>query len=220
MNNNEDWSKAGDFLNNLFDEVSKGFQKAAEDLEKQYPNGFNFDFMDPERRRKDRPFGEPPFGQEHKPFGEPPKDGMPPFGPKPGPEGRGHHPRRPIVPVERPNGRPGRRGFGPEGKGIPADIIDYGDTMKIAAVLPGFLKTNIEITLKGEELFIKATKDWREVEDQEKYVAIEQPYGTFERRFFVGKVDADSISANYLDGILYVNLTKMPEPQGSSITID
>lgn len=228
MNERDEWSQAGEFLNSIFDEVSKGFQKAAEEIEKQYPNGFDFDFLNPERR----PYGARP--EQEGPCGPKPEDG--PCGPKPerdpmeapkpeGPEMRRVHPRRPVGP--RPPFAPGFGGprgrrpmHGPDGKGFPADVIDYGDALEIAAVLPGFDKNKISVTMKGDELVIKAVKDWREVPNQEKYVAIEQPYGSFERHFPVGNVDGSSIRAAYKDGILHVSMQKVPEPTGTTITIE
>ena len=332
-----DWEQAGEFLSSLFDEVRKGFEKAARELEKQVPEdfAFNFDFLNPENDPAagrpfsersdfgDSPFGEGVFGrkpfEEPRGFGDSPRHGRsafggaddgkrrpgagaypenadcgdrpentadpfadpcrppqrermnhrmrrtvgrragrreegPDFGPgmRPpfGPDGR--HPFAPDGrpgcgpdrrPMFTPDGGPGRRpmftpdgrpGCGPDGRpmftpdggpgmpgcGFPADRIDYGEVIEIVAALPGFDKNNISVLAKGDELVVKAVRDWRETPNTDKYTAIETPFGTFERHFPIGPFDPDSVRAAFKDGLLHISVNKRSEPEGKTISVE
>lgn len=207
MYNDDEWvNKATDFLTDIFDGVSKGFQQVADELDKNCTNGFTYsgDDASSEEPKDKEENVENTARPESKPY--------PPFGrPRPG-FGGGH---RPAPETRRPVDAEGKRV-----RSIRADIIERDDNIEICAVLPGFAKENIDVFVKGEALTITATKDWRLVEEKEKYVSVEQRYGRFERSFPIGKVDAASIKASYKDGILHVTIAKLPEEVPSKISID
>lgn len=101
------------------------------------------------------------------------------------------------------------------------DIRDMGDGFVLEADLPGFKKEDINLSLNGETLTIKATRH-SDFEDQDKksgYLRCERSYGTYTRSFDVTGVEVSQISASYNDGVLRVRLPKQGPKQPDNRTI-
>lgn len=104
------------------------------------------------------------------------------------------------------------------------DIRDVGDGFVLEADLPGFKKEDINLSLNGDTLTIKAERH-SDFEDQDKksgYLRCERSYGSYSRSFDVTGVDVSKISASYNDGVLAVRLPKQgpKEPENHTITIE
>lgn len=90
------------------------------------------------------------------------------------------------------------------------DIRDVGDGFVLEADLPGFKKEDINLSLNGDTLTIKAERH-SDFEDQDKksgYLRCERSYGSYSRSFDVTGVDVSQISASYNDGVLRIHLPK------------
>ena len=101
------------------------------------------------------------------------------------------------------------------------DIRDVGDGFVLEADLPGFKKEDINLSLNGDTLTIKAERH-SDFEDQDKksgYLRCERSYGSYSRSFDVTGVDVSQISASYNDGVLRIRLPKQAPRQPDARTI-
>lgn len=101
------------------------------------------------------------------------------------------------------------------------DIRDVGDGFVLEADLPGFKKEDINLSLNGDTLTIKAERH-SDFEDQDKksgYLRCERSYGSYSRSFDVTGVDVSQISASYNDGVLRIHLPKQVSKQPDARTI-
>ena len=102
------------------------------------------------------------------------------------------------------------------------DIIDQGDKYLLKADLPGFQKEDIKINVQGDELNISAER--KESKDdkgkQGNYIRRERRYDSYSRSFALDGIDASKISASYNDGVLDLELPKIPEVKPESTTIE
>lgn len=90
------------------------------------------------------------------------------------------------------------------------DLRDEGDKFVMEAELPGFEKEDITLDITGDTLRLTAQhkQEKTEKEDDKKYVYRERTCGSYQRTFDISAIDADSIAAEYKNGILYLDLPK------------
>ena len=96
---------------------------------------------------------------------------------------------------------------------------DAGDHYVVKAELPGVPANALELTLTGQVLKLKAT---RNVEEPKGYVAHRRERPSFELQRSVtlpAKVDAERVSANAKDGVITITLPKAAEAKPRSITV-
>lgn len=94
-----------------------------------------------------------------------------------------------------------------------ADITDHGDNFLLEADLPGFDKKDIQLTVDGDTLTIKAERrsEQEEKDKEDNYICRERSYGSYSRAFDVSAVDTSGITAKYTDGVLRLILPKKGE---------
>lgn len=93
----------------------------------------------------------------------------------------------------------------------------------IEAEMPGVDPDNIEIEIDGKQLSIKGTKEEKvETEDEEKQMhMVERSYGSFYRSFTLpDNIDPDNITADYKNGVLYIDIPKLESEQTRRIKIE
>ena len=104
------------------------------------------------------------------------------------------------------------------------DIRDAGDSFLLEADLPGFKKEDINLSLNGDALTIKAVRhsDYEDTNKKGAYIRCERSYGSYARSFDVSGVDTTGIRAAYHDGVLTVTLPKRSarKPESQTIMID
>ena len=78
------------------------------------------------------------------------------------------------------------------------------------AELPGFTKEDIKLDINGSYLVLTAEhkNEKDEKDDKGKYIRRERSYGSYTRSFDITGVDTENISAEYMDGILKIDLPK------------
>ena len=97
------------------------------------------------------------------------------------------------------------------------DIKDNGTEYLLEAELPGFGKEDIDVSVDGDYLTIRAERKYEtdEKDDNGKFIRCERSYGSFSRSFDISDIDAGKIGAEYTDGILKLTMPKkekvMPE---------
>lgn len=90
---------------------------------------------------------------------------------------------------------------------IPLDIVRDGDNITVQASLPGVQPDDIDVTIEGGVLTIKA--DTQAVEEREDggYVVRERRAGSFHRSLRLPEnVDADKVEPRYENGVLTISL--------------
>lgn len=93
------------------------------------------------------------------------------------------------------------------------DIRETEKAYLVEAELPGFHKDDIEISYAEPYLTIKAVrKEDSSLEDKDQQmIRRERSYGEYVRRFYVQNIDADSITASLKDGLLKLEVPKLPD---------
>jgi len=100
-----------------------------------------------------------------------------------------------------------------------AQVRDSGNDLVVTIDLPGVLKTDVELTISGDSMFIRAT---RTVTPPEGYTAHRRERSSFryEQAFQLPvAIESKSTLANLQDGLLTVTLPKSPVAQPKQITV-
>ncbi|GAA5170072.1 MULTISPECIES: Hsp20/alpha crystallin family protein [Amycolatopsis] len=88
--------------------------------------------------------------------------------------------------------------------GMPLDVYRSGDEYLVQIDLPGVAPSAIDLSVDRDVLTVKAER--QRPDTAERQVA-ERPYGTFERRLYLGEaLDAERIQAAYEAGVLTVRI--------------
>ena len=106
---------------------------------------------------------------------------------------------------------------------VPTNIIEQENGYKLEVVAPGLNKEDLKIDLEKNLLTISFEKKVDESQKNEKYVRKEYSIQSFKRSFTVNEnIDADKISAQYVNGVLTLNLPRKAVVKDSSkqITIE
>ena len=86
--------------------------------------------------------------------------------------------------------------------------------------LPGVEPKDIDVSVTGGSLTIRATREWHGAGANEEGGTREVRYGTFERYWALPKgVQSDQIKANYQHGVLELTIPASPELAGRKIPI-
>ena len=110
--------------------------------------------------------------------------------------------------------------FGTVVRSAATDIRETDEAFVIETELPGYEKSDINVSVKEGVLTLKAEHGGEKPSD-EGYIRRERGWETVERSFEVSGVDTAAISAAYVNGVLTVTLPKLPEiiPQQHEIEI-
>ena len=97
---------------------------------------------------------------------------------------------------------------------IQVDVAETEKTLEVTAELPGVNEKEIDVSLAGDMLTIKAEKKSDKEEKTKDYYLVERSYGTFERsRQLPFKVDAAKIEAKFDKSLLKLVVQKPAEAQ-------
>ncbi|VEN73607.1 conserved hypothetical protein [Candidatus Desulfarcum epimagneticum] len=100
------------------------------------------------------------------------------------------------------------------------DIYDEKDQFVVKAELPGIDKKDIHVNVKGRALTLKGETRSENEEKKDKCCRRERFHGKFERSFTLpGEVKAESIKADYTDGLLEISIPKPEENQETEVAI-
>ena len=99
------------------------------------------------------------------------------------------------------------------GSSIPAvNIREDEDSYVIEVAAPGYKKSDFNIELNDNILSISVEKEESGEKENDNYTRREFNYQSFKRSFSLPEeVDADSITANYKNGILTIKIKKQEE---------
>ena len=98
------------------------------------------------------------------------------------------------------------------GKGHPAmESFSRNGDLVVRLDLPGVDAKEVDISVSGDVLSVKAERKHKEEKKDREYTHEEIAYGSFERSLRLpGKIDADKIKASYDKGVLEIT---MPAPK-------
>jgi HSP20 family protein len=102
---------------------------------------------------------------------------------------------------------------------VPVNVKETEKSYQLEIVVPGFEKTDFKINLDQNLLTISGEKR-NEVKENEKQIRREYNYHSFKRSFTIDeKIDATNIDANYVNGVLTLNLPKKEVVKASATEI-
>ena len=105
---------------------------------------------------------------------------------------------------------------------VPAVDV-YEDDKKVVLKLevPGIEEKDLEVSVENHTLTVKGERKFEKEEKEENFHRVERRYGSFFRAFTLpNTVDADSVSADYDNGLLKIKLAKKAEAKPKQIKVN
>ncbi len=100
------------------------------------------------------------------------------------------------------------------------DIKDNKDNVTLTFEVPGMDKKDIKVVVKDGNLIVSGERNFKSEEKDENYVRTEIRQGKFCRSFSLPEtVNADSVTADYRNGMLEVKLAKLEEVKPKEIEV-
>lgn len=100
------------------------------------------------------------------------------------------------------------------------NILDDGETYLVRAEVAGLSRESIEVSVKGEELTLRGERVTSVAEAKANYHRRERDGGKFRRVVTLPlPVDADNIRATYKNGVLEIEIPRLPQAKERRITI-
>jgi HSP20 family protein len=89
------------------------------------------------------------------------------------------------------------------------DIVEEDKAFEVHVAVPGMNKDDFKIDLNDNYLTISGERKLNREKKEDNFYSMETQYGTFSRSFTLPEnVDANQISAKYVNGILEVTIPK------------
>ena len=102
-------------------------------------------------------------------------------------------------------------------------VVDIEETelnYMIRAELPGLSKEKVKVTVEDGVLTLSGERDLERKVEGKTFHHIERSHGTFTRSFTLPEnAEAESVSANYKDGLLEIRVAKSEEALPKSIEV-
>lgn len=106
------------------------------------------------------------------------------------------------------------------GRPMPMDAYRRGDNVWVHLDLPGVAADSIDISVERNLLTVTAERAWQREDGDQMYLA-ERHQGTFRRQVSLGDgLDAESIEADYSDGVLTLRIPVAPQAKPRKIQIN
>src|SRR5689334_11258140 len=105
---------------------------------------------------------------------------------------------------------------------LPVDIVDQGSAYLIKAAVPGFTPEEVEVTFSDGVLSISAQhkQEWSSKNSDGNYLRREMTFGSYARSMQLpGDVKGDQIKASFDNGILTIDVPKVPAAQPIKIQV-
>ena len=100
------------------------------------------------------------------------------------------------------------------------DVSETDDSYEVLAELPGVAKDDLSVSVKDNLLTLSGEKRQEKTDDTQNYRQVERRYGSFQRRFTLpSEVKADSIKAEFRDGVLTLSIPKPEAAKPAEIPI-
>ena len=100
------------------------------------------------------------------------------------------------------------------------DVVEKEDKFLVKVELPGVKDEDIDISITGDTLTISGEKSSDSEVKKKGYYYSESSYGSFSRSITIpSSVNMDKIEAVRADGVLEINLPKIPEITPKKVTV-
>lgn len=98
------------------------------------------------------------------------------------------------------------------------DVVETDKNFELSVSLPGVDKKDISVEVDEKVLSISGSRNFNKEDKTKTYKSIETHYGTFKRTFKLPEnVDAENIKAEYLNGILTLEIAKVEKAKKSIV---
>jgi HSP20 family protein len=117
------------------------------------------------------------------------------------------------------------RAFGEEGIARGAwnpsvDIYENKDQIVLEAELPGMKREDFDLSIENNVITLRGERRFEKKDEGDNYHRVERSYGSFTRSFTLPQtVEADSVAAEYRNGVLRVKMPKREEVKARRIEI-
>ena len=89
------------------------------------------------------------------------------------------------------------------------DISETENLYELHVSVPGMNKEDFNIDIKDHTLIISGERKWQDEKKERNFHRVESRYGSFSRSFTLPEdVNIENISAQYVDGVLNIELPK------------
>ena len=103
---------------------------------------------------------------------------------------------------------------------LAVDMYETKDSVVIKTAIPGIKTEDIEVSVSGDTLTVKAETQEEEEIKREDYLRRERRLGSYCRSVTLpGGLETDKAEADYTDGILTLNVPKAEEVKPKSIKV-
>ena len=103
---------------------------------------------------------------------------------------------------------------------IPLDIVRDGENVIVKASLPGVNPADIDVTIEGGVLTIKAATEVEEEREDRGYVVRERRTGSFHRSLRLSEhVDTENVEPRYENGVLTITLPVAESKKAKHLTV-
>ena len=104
---------------------------------------------------------------------------------------------------------------------VRVDVTESENAYTLRAEIPGVKKDDINITIDGDQVAIRAEiKQEKEAKNGNRVLRAERYYGKVQRAFTLGQpVDESAATASYTDGVLELTLPKKAAVSAKRISI-
>ncbi len=103
----------------------------------------------------------------------------------------------------------------------PVDIYEDEKHVTLKLEIPGINEKDLDVRIENNVLTVKGERKFEQEEKEENFHRIERRYGQFIRSFTLpNTIDADSIQADYTNGVLKLQLAKRAEARPKQIKVN
>jgi HSP20 family protein len=108
-----------------------------------------------------------------------------------------------------------------EGRMPKVDMLDRENEVVVRAELPGIVKDDLEVTVTGHSVTIRAETKHEEKKEEEKYYRHEMSRGEYQRTLALPvTVDENKAKATFEDGVLELTLPKMEKARQRKVKVE
>ncbi len=107
-----------------------------------------------------------------------------------------------------------------EARPLALDVYETDDSLVVEGSLPGIEPEDLDVSISGNILTIKAETSQEKEEEKSKYYYRERRYGAVQRTVTLPvDVNADKVEAHFENGVLRLSLHKVEEAKSKRIDV-
>ena len=108
------------------------------------------------------------------------------------------------------------------GSFVPAvDVYEDAHKVVLKLEVPGVKQEDLDVQVENQTLTVRGQRTFENEEKEENFQRIERRYGSFSRSFTLpNTINTASVSANYENGILKIELAKREEAKPKQIKVN